>query len=351
MAKIDGWLQKNMIRVGFLLVCIVFNLLLVEDNLYAGRKKNKNVEKKKIKTLKEEILEAGENVCRMDEESEKKKEEDFKNFLEKCNKKNRQKGLNNVGDEEAFSKIDWGEGRSREGKDIEIKIGENDIIISPLPLNLDDITDSFDEKLIKNNTRSYKLKSVKKINVIDRIDFINFDFACFPLYVMNFVKNNGNRFYDVNVNLFNIFWGIMLTSGIDGGFCYVKSGSDISRVCFFNLSLGLKYFKNGYFRTFIGATRFKRNGAYCWPMWFGVIPINAHFDIVNICKKIKLCVNIELIFKRLISIDVSKCNCSEKVTNGVIPFIGDVSSPNIFETFFDFRVWLGFSYEPERLYV
>ena len=217
-----------------------------------------------------------------------------------------------------------------------------------IPLkNTKNLTEDYKDTLIKINTKVNKIKSKKYIPVIKEFSFLQPNFADLIYFFKNIKYQSGTYIYDFNIKLFNILWGINISSGIDIGGSFIKKDNIKNNVFFMNLNFGYKYSKQGHIELILGCSRIKYDNTYIWPLWFAITPLNFDFDIyksVNGSKAINL--NIQLLFKTIITEDMKRCigKVWETDNNKILPYMGDLSNPNFLNIFVDLKFYLGFKY-------
>jgi len=209
------------------------------------------------------------------------------------------------------------------------------------------LSKNFDEKLVEINKNYHKQKYLNIIKPIESIEFLGLDFFNILLYLANLKKNG--YIYELLVNLININWGIIFSTGLEGGLSFTKKNNVKTNFPFINLTFSFRYNKTGNLKFLIGLSRVNidNEGNYQIPMWWGITPININFDIYKIKNTpINLFLNIEVIFKRIITADLKNCRDMINVfpINNVCPYLRDNGEINIFDVFLGIKVALGFKY-------
>ena len=210
-----------------------------------------------------------------------------------------------------------------------------------------DITLTFDNYLLSKNTEFKKKKYLKYVSKIKYIDFCQLDLFRILTYIRNFYRKSGDYFYEIDLNLANIFFGFNLTLGLDFGFSFIKKDGFKNYVPFVNIDIGYKYSEYGYFQIIIGGSRVNYNNIYYWPLWYAITPINISVDIYRFKNSpIGLTLNVKLLFKGIITEDMADFQEGFRVIdkNKIFPYIGDMSNPNLFKTFIDLKIYLGFRF-------
>lgn len=213
-----------------------------------------------------------------------------------------------------------------------------------------DITLSFNDYLLQKNTDFKRQKYLKYTSTIKYIDFCQLDLFRFFAYIRNAYRGNGDYFYELDLKAFNIFFGFNLTLGLDCGFSFIKKDSNKNNVPFMNINIGYKYSDYGHFEIIVGGSRVKYDGIPYWPLWYAITPINISVDLFKFkSSPFGINLNVKVLFKGIITSDMAdfEHGFREIDKTKIFPYIGDMSNPNILETFIDLKIFLGFRFFDE----
>ena len=308
---------------------------LKDNNDNKKDKEYKDRIKKEIKQNEEEIKK--ENL----KKSKKVKKSGFVTDLEKkIEEKNKELlGKNNIQEEEKLRN------QYKELQNEYIKKEIERIIEMPEQKNL---SKSFDEKLIEINTKYHKQKYLKVIKPIESIEFLGLDFFSILLYLANLKKEG--YIYELLLNLVNVNWGIIFSTGLEGGMSFIKKNNITTNSPFINFTFSFRYNKTGNLKFLIGLSKVNidNKGNYQIPMWWGITPINVNIDIYKLKNiPLNLFLNIEVLFKRIITADLTNCRDMINIfpINNVCPYLRDKGEINIFDVFLGIKIALGFKYK------
>ena len=313
------------------------------EDLVKSLKKNNDSEKDiefKNKVI-ENVKNREEKVIKNNlKKKSKKKKSSFVTSLEKkVEKKNKEIiAKNNTSNEENLKD------HYKELKNEYIRKEIERIIEIPKQQNL---SKNFEEKLIEINTKYNKEKYLKIIKPVESIEFLGLDFFSLLLYLANLKKDG--YIYEIMMNIININWGIVVSTGIEGGMSFIKKNNIKTIFPFVNLTFSFRYNKRGNLKFLIGASKVvvDDEGNYQIPMWWGITPINVNLDVYKFNNiPLKLFLNIEVLFKRIITADLKDCKDMINVFpyNNVSPYLRDKGELNIFDVFLGIKVALGFKY-------
>ena len=302
---------------------------------------NKNIINDVISDVKKKEKETIEENKKKQKKLKKKKNEFIKNLEKKVAIKDKELiDKNNLPEAERLKE------QYKEMQNEYIRSEINKIINLP---NANNLTKSFEEELIRVNTKFYKQKYLKFIKIIDSIEFCSLDFFNILLYFVNLKNRKGDYVYEILFNPININWGIVFSTGIEGGISFLSKNNIKTNFPFVNLALGVRYNKRGNIKLLLGLSRVNidNDDNYMIPLWWGITPLNVKFDVYKFKEKpMSLFLNVEIIFKRIITSDLR--NFMDRLNtfpyNDVCPYIRSKNALNILSVYMGFKVSLGFKY-------
>ena len=210
-----------------------------------------------------------------------------------------------------------------------------------------DITLTFDDYLLQRNTSFNRQKYLKYVSAIRYIDFCQLDLFRFLTYIRNAYRKRGDYFYELNLKAFDIFFGFKLTLGLDCGVSFIKKDSSKNNVPFVNINIGYKYSDYGHFEIIVGCSRVKYDDIPYWPLWYAITPVNISVDLFKFkSSPIGINLNVKLLFKGIITSDMADFvhGFRDIDKDKIFPYVGDMSNPNIWKTFVDLKIFLGFRF-------
>lgn len=223
-----------------------------------------------------------------------------------------------------------------------------------LPKTDNEVKDT--ETSLKNMSTSFESKKIKRYSpIIGGIHFCGIDSIDITRSVIGMFKEKFKK--QITIDLVGIYWRYGIFCGVDGGlkFANVKINNDqnLKQIFpFINISFGFLLSAGKLFKISIGTCKYRSNkispNNNIYPLWWTVTPICLNTILFNINKNFSLILRVEVLFKRLISIDFLNIRTNFKDRNKCddedIPFFGKTSAHNLKNTYFGIQVMIELLY-------
>ena len=210
---------------------------------------------------------------------------------------------------------------------------------------------------LKNMSTSFNFKKIKKYySPIQGIHFLGIDSIDITRFIIDIFKQKFKK--QITIDLVGIYWRYRIFCGVDGGLRYdnIKMEDQILKKFFpfVNISFGFLLATGRLFKISIGTCKYydKNLKTDIYPLWWTVTPICFNMTLFKINDNLSIMLRIEILFKRLISIDFFNIKTNFKTRNKDkenkdIPFFGETSRHNIKNTYFGIQIFIELLYTPK----